>query len=89
MLRSFPHTPPFPGLKRFSQRPGNIRVVFFARDFFIGRASQTDDVVGRDAALLCVKSRQLSGFECGFVVNDNGRFSERLLGAAHYPERKQ
>jgi len=73
LLGRFPNRPPFSGFESLAQRPGDVCIVFLAGDFFVRRASQADDVIGGDAAVLRVESCQLGRIEGCLVVNDNGR----------------
>jgi hypothetical protein len=65
--------------KTRAQRLGDRRVVLFAPDLLLRRAIQTDQMIWRDPAFFRVKFAKLDGFENRFVVNDDGRISERLL----------
>jgi hypothetical protein len=81
--RRFVHRPPMALAKNIAQWAGNCRVVLLARDFLFGRAIQTDQMVRRNPAFLRIKFCKLDGFRNRFVVNDDGRIGERLLGARY------
>ena len=76
------HRPPVALFEHLTQRTGDGRIVIFATDFLLGRTGQTDEMIARDTALLRVKFGELDRFWNAFVVNDDGRRSERCLSRA-------
>ena len=63
--------PPTPLVENFPQRSGNGYVVLLARDFFLARAIERDDMVVGYSAFFRVKFRERFCIGNGGVENDD------------------
>src|SRR6266567_3541664 len=59
--------------ENFTKRISDGSIVLFTADFFLGRTSEPNEMVGCDATLLGVKFRELNRIRDGFVVENDRR----------------